>query len=221
MFAVRRNEAGELLELQPRAARPEWPRESFMHLEVDRVADPVARAGLAEGIEHVLGDVRAAVTDWKAMVAKLREVIRELDERPPPVPREELAESRALLQWLTEDHLLLLGYRCNDLRQRDGELELVRGDDAGLGILREVGVPKATSISFSTAPRAMRALATSPSPFLLVTKATTRSTVHRPGYVDYVGVKRLASTVSSACSRRRPTALASPRCRTCAARCAR
>ena len=137
MFAVRRNEAGELLELQPRAAQPEWPRESFIHLEVDRVADPVARAGLAEGIERVLSDVRAAVTDWKAMVAKLREVIRELDERPPPVPREELAESRALLQWLTEDHMLLLGYRCNDLRERDGELELVRGDEAGLGILRE------------------------------------------------------------------------------------
>ena len=190
IFAVRRDEAGELVELQPRAARPEWPRESFMHLEVDRVADPVARAGLAEGIEHVLGDVRAAVTDWKVMVAKLREVIRELDERPPPVPREELTESRALLQWLTEDHLLLLGYRCNDLRERNGELELVRGDDAGLGILRESGVSKATSISFSTAPRAMRALAMSPSPFLLVTKATTRSTVHRPGYVDYVGVKR-------------------------------
>ncbi|HTN50553.1 MAG TPA: NAD-glutamate dehydrogenase domain-containing protein, partial [Burkholderiaceae bacterium] len=193
IFAVRRNEAGELVELQPRAERPDWSRESFMHLEVDRIADPVARAGLAEGIERVLSDVRAAVTDWKAMVAKLRDVIRELDERPPPVSREELAESRALLQWLTEDHMLLLGYRCNDLRVRNGELELVRGSESGLGILREGGVPAASSISFSTAPRAMRSLATSPSPLLLVTKATTRATVHRPGYVDYVGIKRYDS----------------------------
>ena len=30
------------------------PRESFMHIEVDRVADPAARAALAEGIERVL-----------------------------------------------------------------------------------------------------------------------------------------------------------------------
>ena len=190
IFAVRRSESGELLELQPRAERPDWPRESFMHLEVDRLADPVARAGLAEGIERVLGDVRAAVVDWKPMVAQLREVIRELDERPPPVPREEFSESRAFLQWLTEDHLLLLGYRCNDLQERDGELELVRVDGTGLGILREAGAPKGISISFSTAPRSMRSLATSPSPMLLVTKATTRATVHRPGYVDYVGVKR-------------------------------
>ena len=190
IFAVRRSESGELLELQPRAERPDWPRESFMHLEVDRLADPVARAGLAEGIERVLGDVRAAVVDWKPMVAQLRAVIRELDERPPPVPREEFSESRAFLQWLTEDHMLLLGYRCNDLQERDGELELVRVDGTGLGILREAGAPKGISISFSTAPANMRNLATSPSPMLLVTKATTRATVHRPGYVDYVGVKR-------------------------------
>jgi glutamate dehydrogenase len=190
IFAVRRSAAGELLELQPREDRPDWPRESFMHLEVDRLADPVARAGLAEGIERVLGDVRAAVQDWKAMVAQLRAVIREIDEQAPPVPKEELAESRAFLQWLTEDHMLLLGYRCNDLRERAGDLELVRVEGTGLGILRDGGAPKGISISFSTAPRTARNLATAPSPMLLVTKATTRATVHRPGYVDYVGIKR-------------------------------
>jgi glutamate dehydrogenase len=190
IFAVKRDAAGNLTDLAMREEQPDWPRESIMHMEVDRLADPVARAGLAEGIERVLGDVRAAVADWKPMVAQLREVIRELDERPPPVPREELAESRAFLQWLTEDHMLLLGYRSNDLVERNGDLELVRGEGSGLGILRDAGAPKGISISFSTAPRGMRALATSPSPVLLVTKATTRATVHRPGYVDYVGVKR-------------------------------
>ncbi len=193
IFAVRRDADGNLLELAAREDRPDWPRESIMHLEVDRLSDPVARAGLAEGIERVLGDVRAAVEDWKAMVAQLRAVIRELDKQPPPVPREELAESRAFLQWLTEDHLLLLGYRRNDLHERDGELELVRVEGTGLGILREAGAAKGISISFSTAPRAARSLAAAPSPMLLVTKATTRATVHRPGYVDYVGIKRYDS----------------------------
>jgi glutamate dehydrogenase len=190
IFAVKRDAAGNLIDLAMREDQPDWPRESIMHMEIDRLADPVARAGLAEGIERVLGDVRAAVEDWKPMVAQLRAVIRELDESPPPVPREELAESRAFLQWLTEDHMLLLGYRSNDLLERNAELELVRVEGSGLGILRDAGAPKGISISFSTAPRGMRALATSPSPLLLVTKATTRATVHRPGYVDYVGIKR-------------------------------
>ena len=96
---------------------------------------------------------------------------------------------RAFLQWLTDDHLPLLGYRRHDLLERDGELELVRVEGSGLGILRDSGA-RGISISFSSAPRAVRNLAAAPSPMLLVTKATTRATVHRPGYVDYVGIKR-------------------------------
>jgi len=196
IFAVQRDAAGALLDVQTRQQQPDWPRESLMHVEVDRLADPAARSALAVGIERVLGDVRAAVTDWKPMVAKLREVIKELDNAPPPVPREELAESRAFLQWLTEDHLLLLGYRCQNLVERAGELELVRVDGSGLGVLRDTARPSDTtgvSASFATVPREARSLASTPSPLLLVTKATSRSTVHRPGYVDYVGVKRFSA----------------------------
>jgi len=196
IFAVKRDAAGNLLDVQTRQQQPDWPRESLMHVEVDRLADPAARSALAAGIERVLGDVRAAVVDWKPMVAKLRDVIRELDTAPPPVPREELAESRAFLQWLTEDHMLLLGYRCQDLVERSGELELVRVDGSGLGVLRDAPRPSDTtgvSASFATVPREARSLASAPSPLLLVTKATSRSTVHRPGYVDYVGVKRFSA----------------------------
>ena len=190
IFAVERDAAGELKAVHPRQDKPERPRESVMHLEIDRLADPAARDALASGIERVLGDVRAVVDDWKPMVAQLRSVIQEIDARPPPVPREELAESRAFLQWLTEDHMLLLGYRRHDLVKRGDDIELVRETGSGLGILRDAGETRGTSISFATVPREARALASSPSPLLLVTKATSRATVHRLGYVDYVGVKR-------------------------------
>ncbi|HYM46952.1 MAG TPA: NAD-glutamate dehydrogenase, partial [Burkholderiaceae bacterium] len=134
IFAVERDASGTLKSIDLRENKPDWPRESFMHIEVDRVADPAARAELAAGIERVLSDVRAAVTGWKAMIGELRAVIEEIDRRPPPLPREEVAENRAFLQWLTEDHLLLLGYRCHDLTTVDGEdaLRLVPG--SGLGI---------------------------------------------------------------------------------------
>ena len=60
---------------------------------------------------------------------------------------------------------------------------------SGLGILRE----SATETAFRAALRCChhklvrsRAL----SPMMFVTKANSRSTVHRPGYIDYIGVKR-------------------------------
>ena len=190
IFAVERDKSGTLQTIDLRANKPDWPRESFMHIEVDRLADPAARAELAAGIERVLGDVRAGVTDWKAMVAQLRAVIDEIDRQPPPLAREEVAENRAFLQWLTEDHLLLLGYRRHDLATVDGEdaLRLVSG--SGLGILRESETETALSSSFAVLPPQARAVAHAVSPMMFVTKANSRSTVHRPGYIDYIGVKR-------------------------------
>ena len=190
IFAVERDKSGTLQQIDTRENKPDWPRESFMHIEVDRLADPAARAELAAGIERVLGDVRASVADWKSMIAQLRAVIEEIDRQPPPLPKDEVAENRAFLQWLTEDHLLLLGYRRHDLATVDGEdaLRLVSG--SGLGILRESESETALSGSFAVLPPQARAVAHAISPMMFVTKANSRSTVHRPGYIDYIGVKR-------------------------------
>ena len=190
IFAVERDAGGGLKGLFPREEKPHAARESFMHIEVDRLADPMARAQLAEGIERVLADVRAAVADWKPMVAQLRAVIGEIDRQPPPLPREEVGENRDFLQWLGEDHLLLLGYRQHDLVDTGGDLTLKVVPGTGLGTLREVPGGATDSSSFVALPPQARAMAKSPSPLLIVTKANARSTVHRPGYIDYVGVKR-------------------------------
>ncbi|MEP6607760.1 MAG: NAD-glutamate dehydrogenase [Burkholderiaceae bacterium] len=190
IFAVERDAGGTLKSIDLRENKPDAARESFIHVEVDRVADAPARAELATGIERVLGDVRAAVIDWRAMLAQLRSVIEEIDRQPPPLPRDEIIESRAFLQWLAEDHLLLLGYRRHDLATVDGEdaLRLVPG--SGLGILHESEADAALSTSFAVLPPQARAMARAASPMIVVTKANSRSTVHRPGYIDYVGVKR-------------------------------
>ena len=189
IYAVERDAQGSLKAIGPRAQSPQAPRESWMHVEIDRLVDAEQREALAAGIERVLADVRAAVHDWKPMLARLHEAIAELEHVPANLPQATAGESRALLQWLAEDHITLLGYRQHDLVQEKGEpaLRLVPG--SGLGLLRETAQEQ-LSASFAALPREARALAGAPLPVLVVTKSNTRSTVHRAGYTDYIGVKR-------------------------------
>ena len=190
VYAVERDAQGRLQAIHPRSEAPQLPCESWMHIEVDRLLDAGRRAALAEGIERVLADVRAAVDDWGPMQARLQEAIATLATAPAGVPDDEVAESRAFLAWLAEDHFTLLGYRRHDLVQDaagEPSLRLVAG--SGLGVLRETGA-EAASASFAALPAEARAQARAALPLLVITKANMRSTVHRDGYTDYIGVKR-------------------------------
>jgi glutamate dehydrogenase len=111
--------------------------ESVMHVEVDRITDAAQLAELQADLGRILGDVRAAVEDWRRMAGQVRAIAAELERRPPPLGADELAEGRAFLEWLAADHFTFLGYRCHDLVAVEGEdaLQAVRG--SGLGILRE------------------------------------------------------------------------------------
>jgi glutamate dehydrogenase len=187
IFAVQRGTDGTLLSLEEHG---DGPRESWMLIEVDRLVDAAQRAALVAGIERVLVDVRAAVDDWKPMRAALEAARAELAQAAiPPAHRDECT---AFLDWLGDDHFTLLGVRRHDLvtdaTGNDG-LQLVRG--SGLGVLRERGeAADEASASFAALPRGARSLARAVTPAVVVTKANTRSTVHRPGYTDYVGIKR-------------------------------
>lgn len=190
VFAVERDAAGVLRRALPRHEAPQaLQRESWMYIEVDRIADTQQRAQLCRGIERVLADVRAAVRDWKPMLARLEQVAQAFAPPPAGIAVEEAHESRAFLEWLADDHFTLLGYRQHDLVEQGGELALRPVPGTGLGLLHD-GEQAATSASFAALPAAARALARTPSPQLVVTKANTRSTVHRDGYTDLVGVKR-------------------------------
>ena len=166
-------------------------RESFIHIEVDRQGDPAVLEELSGDLRSVLSDVRASVEDWRGMLAVLADVVSSLEENPPPIDSEELAEVSAFLEWLGDNHFTFLGYRSYDLVREDGEDALVPVTGSGLGILREE-TGEAISQSFAKAPPEVRRLARQPNP-LNLTKANSVSTVHRPAYLDYVGVKRFGA----------------------------
>ena len=171
---------------------PTARRESFIHVEIDRISESARHEALAADVLRVLGDVRVAVADWKSMQAKVLEVVADLEKRAPPIPPEQLEEGLAFLRWLNDNHLTLLGYRRHELVTVGGQdaLKIVPG--SSLGLLRE-GATKEVSASFAALPPEVRAYARRPE-LLVITKSTARSTVHRPGYLDYIAVKRFDAT---------------------------
>jgi glutamate dehydrogenase len=162
--------------------------ESIMHLEADCAAEPEFRARLCREVTQVLGDVRAAVEDWPAMLERTRALRDELDEAAGTVPPQDVAEARALLDWLGDGHFIFLGYREYRLSRSAADAELVPLEGTGLGILRGSS-PGSRSEAFARLPPRIRTIAHIPRA-LTITKANARSTVHRPVPLDYIGVKR-------------------------------
>jgi glutamate dehydrogenase len=183
---VHRDADGELVEVAPPG--DEQTAESVMHVEIDRQSEPRELDALRGHLVRVLGEVRAAVEDWPRMRERAHELIAELDEQPPPVDRTEVEEAKALLAWLDDGHFTFLGYRDYGLVSEDSEDRLRRVVGSGLGILRESGAPVGSQ-GFAKLPAHLRGLARAPR-LLNLTKANARATVHRPSYMDYVGVKR-------------------------------
>jgi glutamate dehydrogenase len=194
-FVVRRDVAGamvEILDLPPRAgSHPALPRdaavESWIHVEIDRENDPDRLATVERSLRRVLEDVRVTVEDWPKMRAAAERIAVELRESPPVgLDAEEVAEGVELLEWLADGHFTFLGVREYDLVERNGEEALVGRNGTGLGILRYD--QRAESSSFGRLTTQARAKARERR-LLVLTKANSRATVHRTGYLDYIGVK--------------------------------
>jgi len=156
--------------------------ESWTHIEID-TSSGVSLAELEKDLQRVLLDVRVAVEDYPKMAEAALRLADRLATEGPRAP----AETQALLRWLADNHFTFLGYREYDLVEGDQGMALVPVPGTGLGILRH---DKRGSASFAALPPEVRARAKDPQR-LILTKANSRSTVHRRSYLDYIAIKRV------------------------------
>jgi len=190
VLQVRRDRRGTLLDIGANGAHAAHP-ESWQLYEIDRVTDAAQLENLEHDLEATLADVRAAVSDWRAMRERVREIITRLESAPPPLPATEVTEAAHLLDWMEGRHFVFLGYRHYRLVRGRSEDQLVPDVNSGLGILKNTRRHARTS-----APTVLRgdvrARAREPE-LLILTKANSTSTVHRGELLDYVGVKTFDS----------------------------
>ncbi|MFI6108546.1 NAD-glutamate dehydrogenase [Streptomyces sp. NPDC051310] len=194
---VRRDLTGQLIEILTPGSRDALPHdaltESWIHVEIDRETDRADLKQISSDLLRVLSDVREAVEDWEKMRDAALRIAEDLPREPvaDDLRSTEIEEAGELLRWLADDHFTFLGYREYSLTEDDA-LAAVPG--TGLGILRSdphhsTDESHPVSPSFNRLPRDARAKAREHK-LLILTKANSRATVHRPSYLDYVGVKR-------------------------------
>ena len=196
IIRVERNAKGKLKSIYEISSRKGQP-ESFIRLAIDRETDPKVLKKLESEIRGVLSDVRLAVRDWKKMSEKMRETSKLLRFGPRRVDEKLREESQAFLQWLSDDHFTFLGYREYKLSDRNGKVFLTPIKGSALGLLSRKQ-RQGQTIELTAQMRRLRRTRD----WLVLTKANSRSTVHRSAYLDYVGVK-IYNEKGKACGERR------------------
>jgi glutamate dehydrogenase len=174
--------------------------ESWCHIEISKPTGDLSKEKLEVRLRAVLDDVRVAVEDhvrMRTVAARLADRLAadaqqeaeagtQREPQPTAAGDVDTEEASALLRWLADGHFTFLGYREYDLVTEQQGMALRAVPGTGLGLLRH---DRPGSDAFASLPPEVRAKAKEPV-LLVLTKANSRSTVHRPSYLDYVALKK-------------------------------
>ena len=160
--------------------------QTVFHIEIDRLTDKAAISALTDELHSVMEDVSLAVQDWRPARDKLLQVIKSLPKQSGKVSSEELQQVTDFLNWLAKDNFTLLGYREYRISPVKGDYQISGMDDTSLGLMRRTA---SRELLLSELPESGRKQALNQA-LLILTKTNNKSRVHRPAYIDYIGVKK-------------------------------
>jgi glutamate dehydrogenase len=188
IVVVRRAITGALEQVLPDASPDEPPAgaqvESWMHVEIEPIAEPKDQQRIADEVLRVLGDVREVVEDTERMVRAARDLAADLRTNPPPLDADQVEDGARLLEWLADGRFTFLGYRRYELDTEGERATLTAVLASGLGVLRGDSI---TTTSFAPGTDAVeRATARE---LLLLSQASMPSRVSRPVHPSYLSVK--------------------------------
>ncbi len=183
-FLVHRDKKGQMVEIlsSDYADQAHLPSdavvESWICVEIDRETNQEELTTITTRIEQVLEDVKIAVADWESMRSATQKVISTI-ETAPYYSAEDKKNAAEFIRWLDDDHFTYLGYSYN--KASNGVVTTVPGSS--------LGVARAEKETSASANYLMQGSADSP--IVLVTKTSNKATVHRPIYMDYIGIREV------------------------------
>lgn len=184
VFGVERDARGTLLAIGAPAGLGR--KESFVHVELDRVPERDAVANL---IRRHLSAVVLACDDYPAMRSQAEKLATELRTRSLQPPwNTDITEIADFIEWLGRKNFVFLGYREYQFAGQGAERTAAVRRGSGRGILC-----KEERSSFATArvlPDVLRRRLSEP-PLLLISKTNAESPIHRRAHMEYIGLKEV------------------------------
>ncbi|GAA0852024.1 NAD-glutamate dehydrogenase [Aliiglaciecola litoralis] len=185
---LKRDDTGSVVQfLDSKSKAKNLTRETVFLIEVDRQTSKKALNNLATELLSVVGEVSLAVADWKPMREKLSSIIKDFPDSNCPANKTELEQANQFLTWLNDHNFTLMGYRYYDVKAIEGDHRWVPRNESSLGLMKNSISDRERVMSKMPASAQKESLSSKP---LILTKTNTRARVHRPAYMDYIGIKR-------------------------------
>jgi len=161
--------------------------ETAFFIEVDRITEQSTIDNIIKELNSVVSDISLTVTDWQTMKDKLSETINSVKKSAFTCSKEEHTDTLEFLNWLISDNFTFMGYRSYDIKSIKGDIALTANNDTSLGLMKQSKGTDERLLSQLGGEAREVALGNN---ILVLTKSNSRSRVHRPALLDYIGVKR-------------------------------
>jgi glutamate dehydrogenase len=161
-------------------------KQTIFLIEIDRQTSKKALQDIEKELHSVLDEVQLAVSDWMPMKNKLKEIIAGYDKQPCPAGQEAQKQTHAFLRWISNENFTLMGYRHYQAKAIEGDHRWIADNDSSLGLMKNSVSNRERLLSKLPLSAQQETLSENP---LILTKTNSKSRVHRPAYMDYIGIK--------------------------------
>ena len=154
-------------------------REAVLYLEIDRIETVEELDSLREQVVAVLADVARVVDDFESILERIRHLTDAIDSSRG-------LEVQEFLRWLMFNSFTFLGYEELLVQEEEGERQIIRPVENQLGLLRPMHQGELGQLELEPYVEQDFFEQTE---WLSFSKASVRSSVHRPAYPDFITVR--------------------------------
>ncbi|WP_017445708.1 NAD-glutamate dehydrogenase [Gayadomonas joobiniege] len=159
---------------------------TLLLLEIDHQSELEIRDKIKKELTTVLRQIEIIVDDWQALKDQCLQVADSVKSINNKKQQREAKDLYAFLKWMADNKFTFLGYRKYDIKAVEGDHIIERCKETGLGLLRKANGQNKRKLSQLPVSAQKEALSDN---ILVASKTNQKSHIHRPAYMEYLGVK--------------------------------